>query len=66
MRSLAATETMTREDANSTPLCAEHSARIALATDDSLPPSKTVKIAFGGAGLLFALVILSLLLHLGL
>ena len=65
MRSLAATKTMTHETGNLTPLCAERSARISLANDETLPPGKTVKIAFAASGLLFALVILSPALHLG-
>ena len=65
MRSLAATKTITHEAGISTPLCAERSARISLANDKSLPPGKTVKIAFAASGLLFALVILSFVLHLG-
>ena len=65
MRSLAATKTMAHESSNLTPLCAERSARISLANDDSLPPGKTVKMAFAASGLLFALLILSFALHLG-
>jgi len=65
MRSLAATKTMTHETNYSAPLCAERSARISLANDESLPPGKTAKIAFAASSLLFALMILSLALHLG-